>query len=66
MKNKPCFAPEGPHIEESELGNLRQCVAQLHRATETILTKLFAVIIMKRVKADNVIPTVMYGGGVVM
>lgn len=59
MKNKLCFALEGPRVEVSELSNLGRCIAWLQKVRDT-QEKLFAVIVLKRVKAHNAIHAAMY------
>lgn len=46
----------GTTVEDSELGNLCQCTAQLQKVTGLQQTKLFAVIVTKRAKTHDAIP----------
>lgn len=52
------FCTRGTMVEDSELGNLWQCTAQLQKVTALQQTKLFSVIVTKRVKTHNAIPKV--------
>lgn len=47
MKNKLCFALQGQRVEDSELSNLRRCMAFLQQEPETQQTKLFAATVFE-------------------